>query len=482
MDEVITELKNALGDKQVLTGEAVHSRGAGIWRSDTIQAKALLRPRSTEQVSEALRICHAHGQSVVAHGGLTGLVESAITAQDDIALSLEAMGKIEEINTVDRTMLVESGVVLQRIQEAADDAGMLFPLDLGGRGSCTIGGNISTNAGGNRVVRYGMVRDMVLGLEAVLADGTVVSSLSGMIKNNAGYDLKQMFIGSEGSLGVVTRAVLRLREKPNSEVTAFVATDEFEKLQQLLKRMDSGLSGRLSAFEVMWNNFYRLVTTPPAKQTPPLSQDYPYYVLIELLGGEQEGDQALMEALLADCLDDGVIVDAVLASSGAQRQELWAMRDDVEQLQRLGEGCTFDVSMRVSHMQAYVDEVNARMGRRFEDYHLITFGHMGDGNLHFYAAVGSYSPQIRHRIEAAVYEPLAAIGGSVSAEHGVGLEKKPWLGICRSPNEIALMRQLKHALDPKGILNPGKIIDTEAANGKGAYQRESSCAETNAGA
>ncbi|MCY4277568.1 MAG: FAD-binding oxidoreductase [Gammaproteobacteria bacterium] len=461
MDKVVAELRGALGEKQVLTGDAVHSRGAGIWRSDTIQAKALLRPRSTEQVRQALKICNAHGQSVIAHGGLTGLVESAITAQDDIALSLEAMDKIEEINTVDRTMLVDSGVVLQRIQEAADDAGLLFPLDLGGRGSCTIGGNISTNAGGNRVVRYGMVRDMVLGLEAVLADGTLVSSLSGMIKNNAGYDLKQMFIGSEGSLGVITRAVLRLREKPKSEVTAFVATDEFEKLQQLLKRMDSGLSGRLTAFEVMWNNFYRIVTTAPAKQTPPLAQDYPYYVLIELLGGEQEGDQALMEALLADCLDDGVIVDAVLASSGAQRQELWAMRDDVEQVQRLGAGCTFDVSMRVSHMQAYVDEVNARMGKSFGDYHLITFGHMGDGNLHFYAAVGSYSPEIRHRIEAAVYEPLAAIGGSVSAEHGVGLEKKPWLGICRSPDEIALMQRLKRALDPKGILNPGKIIDVE---------------------
>lgn len=463
MDKVITALIEALGDKQVLQGDDVHTRGAGIWRADTIQAKAILRPRSTEEVSTALRICYEHGQSVIAHGGLTGLVESAITREDDIALSLEAMDTIEEINPVDRTMLVQSGVVLQRIQEAADDAGMLFPLDLGGRGSCTIGGNISTNAGGNRVVRYGMVRDMVLGLEAVLADGTIVSSLSGMIKNNAGYDLKHMFIGSEGSLGIVTRAVLRLREKPQSEVTAFVATDEFAKLQHLLKRMDSGLSGRLSAFEVMWNNFYTLVTTPPAKQTPPLSQDYPYYVLIELLGGDQAGDQTLMESLLADCLEEGIIVDAVLASSGAQRQCLWAIRDDVEQVQRLGAGCTFDVSMRVSHMQDYVDEVNARMKRTFGDYHLITFGHMGDGNLHFYAAVGSYSREIRHQIEAAVYEPLAAINGSVSAEHGVGLEKKPWLGICRSPDEIALMQRLKCALDPKSILNPGKIIDVEAS-------------------
>lgn len=460
MDKVVCELIAALGEKQVLLGDQVHGRSAGIWRADTIQAKALLRPRSTEQVSAAMTICNRHGQSLIAHGGLTGLVESAITSEDDIALSLEGMDKIEEINTTDRTMLVQSGVVLQKIQEAADDAGMLFPLDLGGRGSCTIGGNIATNAGGNRVVRYGMTRDMVLGLEAVLADGTVLSNLSGMIKNNAGYDLKQMFIGSEGSLGVVTRAVLRLREKPKSEVTAFVATDEFSKLERLLKHMDSGLSGRLSAFEVMWNNFYKIVTTPPAKQTPPLSQDYPYYVLIELLGGDQAGDQELMESLLAENLDQGVLLDAVLASSGAQRAELWAMRDDVEQLQQLGFGCTFDVSMRVSHMENYVSQVNQRMGQEFGDYHLITFGHMGDGNLHFYAAVGTYSPEIRHRIERAVYEPLAEIGGSVSAEHGIGLEKKPWLGICRSEQEIELMRRLKLALDPNGILNPGKILDS----------------------
>lgn len=459
MDDVVAELIEALGEKQVLRDEDVHNRSAGIWRMDTIKAKAIVRPRSTQEVSTALKICNSHGQNVIAHGGLTGLVESAITSENDIALSLEAMDKIEEINRVDRTMLVESGVILQRIQEAADDAGMLFPLDLGGRGSCTIGGNISTNAGGNRVVRYGMVRDMVLGLEVVLADGTVLSSLSGMIKNNAGYDLKQMFIGSEGSLGVVTRAVLRLREKPKSEVTAFVATDEFGKLEQLLKRMDSGLSGRLSAFEVMWNNFYKIVTTPPAKQNPPLSHDYPYYVLIELLGGNQAGDQELMESLLSDCLEEEIILDAVLATSGAQRQELWAMRDDVEQLQRLGFGCTFDVSMRVSHMEAYVAEVNQRMKQAFGDYHLITFGHMGDGNLHFYAAVGTYSPEIRRQIESAVYEPLAAISGSVSAEHGIGLEKKPWLGICRSQDEINVMQRLKQALDPKGILNPGKIID-----------------------
>ncbi|MGD8832297.1 MAG: FAD-binding oxidoreductase, partial [Pseudomonadales bacterium] len=275
MADVVEELIDTLGPDGVLTGEAVTARAAGIWRSDPIQAKAILRPRSTEEVSRALSICNAHGQAVIAHGGLTGLVQSAITSPDDVALSLERMNRIEEINPVDRTMVVQSGVVLQTLQEAAEEHGLMFPLDLGGRGSCTIGGNISTNAGGNRVVRFGMTRDMVLGLEAVLADGTVVSSMNQMIKNNAGYDLKQLFIGTEGSLGVVTRAVLRLREKPADIATMFVAVDEFGKLAGFLKHMDAALGGGLSAFEVMWNNFYRLVTTEPATNQPPISQDYP---------------------------------------------------------------------------------------------------------------------------------------------------------------------------------------------------------------
>jgi FAD/FMN-containing dehydrogenase len=456
MTDVVEKLVETLGADCVLTGEAVHERASGIWRSDPIKAKAIIRPRSTEQVSQALAICHAHGQSVIAHGGLTGLVESAITSPDDVALSLERLNQIEEINPVDRTMVVQSGVVLQTLQETADDHGLMFPLDLGGRGSCTIGGNISTNAGGNRVIRYGMTRDMVLGLEAVLADGTVVSSMNQMIKNNAGYDLKQLFIGTEGSLGVVTRAVLRLREKPADLSTLFVAVDEFARLPEFLKHMDSALGGCLSAFEVMWNNFYTLVTTEPATNQPPLSQDYPYYVLVEAMGA----DNARTEAALADAYEKGLIVDAVVAQSEAQRQQLWAMRDDVAQTFRFSPNYAFDVSMRISRMEGYLAEVNKRLNARYDDVHNFTFGHMGDGNLHLVVSVGKSD---RAGVEACVYEPLADISGSVSAEHGVGLEKKPYLHIARSETEIDLMRRLKRALDPKGILNPGKIFDLEEA-------------------
>ena len=238
MSDLLGHLENVVGPGGVLTGDDVHSRASGIWRSDGIKASAIVRPRNTEEVSDILRICNEMGQSVVPHGGLTGLVESAITDTEDVALSLERMNQVEEINAVDRTITVESGVVLQTVQEVAENSGLMYPLDIGARGSSTVGGNIATNAGGNRVLRYGMTRDMVLGLEAVLANGTVVSSMNEMIKNNAGYDLKQLFIGTEGSLGVVTRAVLRLREQPRSQETLLVAVDQAHGLDTAQKAVD----------------------------------------------------------------------------------------------------------------------------------------------------------------------------------------------------------------------------------------------------
>lgn len=458
MSDVVTALIETLGSDCVLTGEDVSSRHAGFFSPTAVSAKAIVRPRTTEQVSQAMKLCHEFGQTVVAQGGLTGLVQSAVTTVDDVVVSLERMNEIEEINETDRTVVVQSGVVLQTLQEAVEAYDLMYPLDLGGRGSCTIGGNISTNAGGNRVIRYGMTRDMVLGLEAVLADGTVISSMNQMIKNNAGYDLKQMFIGSEGSLGIVTRAVLRLREMPRDRSTLMVAVDEFEKLPKLLKYLDSALGGTLSAFELMWNNYYRLVTTAPAQNKAPMPQDYPYYVLIEAIGTPESRAEEILEAAWGEEL----IVDAVIAQSEAQRMDLWAIRDDVGQMRQFAPTFTFDVSMRISRMIDYVAEVNRRLEAKFPNVKNFTLGHMGDGNLHFIVATGQGDNSLRHDVEACVYEPLAAISGSVSAEHGVGLEKKAWLNVSRSEEEIDLMRRMKLALDPKGILNPGKIFDLEA--------------------
>ena len=461
MSELLAALGEVVGNGGVLTGSDVASRASGIWRSAGIEAKAIVRPRSTEQVSRVLAMCNRAGQPVVAHGGLTGLVEGAVTAPSEVVLSLERMNAIEAVHAVERTMTVQSGVVLEAVQNAAEEHGLMYPLDIGGRGSCTVGGNIATNAGGNRVIRYGMTRDMVLGVEAVLADGTVVSAMNQMIKNNAGYDIKQLFIGSEGSLGVVTRAVLRLREKPRSQGTMLVAVESFDKVAALLKTMDARLGGALSAFEVLWNNFYRLVTTPPAAQRPPLPQDYPYYALVEAMGGDADADQARLQAAFEDAYADGLVADAVVASSEAQRRQLWALRDDVEQVNQYQPMFIFDVSLRLSKMERYVAEVNRRLEAAFGEYVNFTFGHIGDGNIHFGTWAGS-DESAREGVKRAVYEPLAAIGGSVSAEHGIGLDKKKYLHLSRNDEEIALMRTLKRALDPNGILNPGKIFDLAA--------------------
>ena len=461
MDDLLATLADVVGEGGMLTGTDVSSRASGIWRSQGIEAKAILRPRSTEEVSRILAICNAAGQPLVAQGGLTGLVEGHITEAAEIVLSLERMNTIEEVNPVERTMTVQAGVVLEAVHNAAEEHGLMYPLDIGGRGSCTLGGNIATNAGGNRVIRYGMTRDMVLGVEAVLADGTVVSSMNRMIKNNAGYDLKQLFIGTEGSLGIVTRAVLRLREKPRSQETLFVAVLDFDRVTALLKAMDAGLGGTLSAFEVLWNNFYRLVTTPPATQKPPLAQDYPFYVLIEAMGGDPQADHARIEQVFAEAHESGLIEDAVIATSEAQRQELWAMRDDVEQVHQYKPVFIFDVSLRVSDMESYIEDVNRGLEATFGEYTNFVFGHIGDGNIHFAVAAGA-DEGAQDGVKQAVYQPLASIGGSVSAEHGVGLDKKKYLGLSRNDEEIALMRTLKRALDPNGILNPGKIFDAAA--------------------
>ena len=452
---VVAALVEALGDSCVLLGDDVTSRGAGIWRSDNIAAQVLVRPRTTEEVSTALSICHKYQQPVVTHGGLTGLVEGAITTDADVVLSTERMNQIESINPDERLMVVQSGVVLQTLQEAAAEHGLMFPLDLGGRGTCTIGGNISTNAGGNRVIRYGMTRDMVLGLEAVLADGTVISSMNHMIKNNAGYDLKQLFMGTEGTLGVVTRAVLRCRAEPLSQPTLMVGVESFTNLVAVLKEADRQLQGTLSAFEVMWNNYYSLVTTPPAPNSPPMASTYPYYVLIEAIGASDE----LVGEVFGELYGKGLVADVVLAQSEQQRLQLWGIRDAVDQAMNLGPVFLFDVSLRIPLMQTYVEEVDAGLQAQFPNVQNFVLGHMGDGNLHFAIHVGDGSEQARRKVEACVYEPLASRGGSVSAEHGVGLEKKPYLHIARDQAEVQLMRTLKQALDPLNLLNRGKIFE-----------------------
>lgn len=458
LKRILRALATALGEDGLLTGEAVASRAESWSSSINCRALGIALPRSTEEVATVLRLCHDEAQPVVPYGGGTGLVGGAIASPHEIVISLERMRAIEEVDTVMRTATVQAGATLESVQQAAAKADLYFPLDLGARGTATIGGNLATNAGGNRVIRYGMMRDMVLGLEAVLADGTVLTSMNRLIKNNAGYDLKQLFIGTEGTLGVVTRAVLRLREHWNSQMVALVATDEFGKLPLMLKSLDRRLGGTLSAFEVMWPEFYELVTTPPAGNQPPLPRGHSYYCLVEALGGDEEIDRQRFEGALAALLNDGTILDAAIASSRQQAAQLWALRDDVEQILRIGPLFMFDVGLPIPAMEAYVAQVRSALACMHEHAVCVAWGHMGDSNLHLWITVHDASDKARVRVERIVYDPLVAIGGTVSAEHGIGAEKLDYLDGSRSPAEISLMRQLKRLLDPKGILNPGKVV------------------------
>ena len=456
MERLLHGLQAILDPKGIVQAPAISA--IGNWRGHPYDSPLLLRPTSTEQVAAILRLCNQHKQAVVVHGGLSGMVGSTSTSRREVTLSLERMQQIEAINTLDRTMTVQSGARLQTIQEVAADAGLFFALDFGARGSATIGGNIATNAGGNQVIRYGMTREQVLGLEVVLADGTILSSMNHLLKNNAGYDLKHLFIGSEGTLGVVTKAVLRLRPAMTARNTALVATDQFNKLPQLLSHIESALGGKLSAFEAIWDNYYQLASQGPHLGAPPLAQRYPYYALIESTGSDAEAESQVFLAALESALEKGLIVDAVLAKSKKEQQDLWAIRDNIDALAAIAPVIIFDIGLPIGAMEDYLKHIERELKRQLGLTQLAVFGHLGDSNLHIVVGTETKDLNIYHRVEDLLYAPLQALGGSISAEHGIGLEKKAYLHYSRTAEEIAIMHKIKQSFDPNNILNPGKII------------------------
>ncbi len=416
-----------------------------------------MRPTSTEEVAAILTACNGAGQPVVVQGGLTGLAGGATPRANEIALSLERLSGIEEIDTESMTATVLAGTPLQHVQEAAAEAGCLFPLDLGARGSCTIGGNIATNAGGNQVIRFGMMRNLVLGLEAVLADGTVVSSMNRMLKNNAGYDLKQLFIGTEGTLGVVTRAVLRLYPRFASRTTALCAASGFGDAIALLHRLDAGLAGTLSAFEAMWSGYFDHVVEHVESVRSPFDVKHTIYLLVESEGADAEGDRERLENALAGALEDGIIADAAIAQSEREADSFWAIRDGIAEITPgLMPMLAFDVSMPISEMPSFLERVDAELGAGFDGVTNLVFGHIGDNNLHLAVTTGRESDF--DALCDIVYGATGAHKGSVSAEHGVGMHKRRYLHLSRTQGELALMRRLKGALDPKGILNPLRVL------------------------
>jgi len=457
-NRLLQQIEAVVGASGILSGKGLAGRSAGIWSGRELKAMALVRPATTDQVSAVMKLCNAAGQSVVPAGGMTGLAGGHKSTAADIVLSSERMNRIESVDAHSRCMTVEAGAILQTVQEAAADAGLMFALDLGARASCTIGGNIATNAGGVRVLRYGMMREQVLGLEAVLADGTVVSSMFNVLKNNTGYDPRQMFLGSEGTLGIVTRAVLRLHEAPIAVETAILAAPSWDKVMSLLRYFDAALPGALGAYEVMWRDHYQLNTGPCSSVDAPLAADEPYYVLMDVFISDGDHGRENLQNLLMNALEQGDISDGALASSETERGKFWQIRENFEPEQtRFGLIYGYDVSLPLEAMETYVDEVRDCLQQRFADAELMAYGHIGDGNLHFSIYPGEQRD--RAAIDEMVYFPLRALQGSVSAEHGIGLEKKAYLGYTRSATEIDLMRNTKRMMDPANILNPGKIFD-----------------------
>ena len=456
LDALIAEL----GPAAVLHGDAIPDANAHDWSTlAPIRPLALLRPSTTAQVAAAMRLCAAHGVAVVPQGGLTGLCGGARPTQGSIALSLDRLAGIEEIDAASMTMTVRAGTKLETLQGAADDAGFLLALDLGARGSCAIGGNIATNAGGNRVIRYGMTRDLVLGLEVVLPDGTVVTGLNKMIKNNAGYDLRQLFIGSEGTLGIVTRAVLRLHPRPASVSAAICGLGSYDDVVRLLAAARRGLGPLLSAFEVMWSDYWDIVTAAIPSARDPLEGRHKFHVLLEQHGIDEATDADRFETWLGDRLEEGVIADAAVARSVADVRAFWGVRDAVSEFRQVvGPYESYDIGLPVRDMDRAVAACRSRLAAAAPGARAVFYGHIGDGNLHAMAWEPGRAAPPKDLIDAAVYETVREYGGTVSAEHGIGSTKRKWLPYARSDAELALMRRLKHALDPADLLNPGKVV------------------------
>jgi FAD/FMN-containing dehydrogenase len=432
-----------------------HSRDFLNVMRDDVAILGVAYPRTAEQVSAILVACQADEVPVVPQGGLTSMVGGPVPTRSSLVLSLDRMRAIEEIDEAAGTMTVQAGCILEMVQRSADEAGFFFPLDLGGRGSAQVGGLISTNAGGNRVLRYGMMRESVLGIEAVLPDGTIIHSLNKMLKNNAGYDLKQLFIGAEGTLGVITRAVLRLYPKPLSTNTALLAVADYTRLLALLQRTKTAFGGELGAFEAMWPDMYRLGTVALDRQ-PPIAIGHGLYILIETLGTDPERSPVQFEEVLGSMIEDGLAEDIVIAASERQRQDMWAIRDCPGEFSKMfWPQRSYDISLPTGAIGDFVTRCTAALRERWPGIGTAFWGHIADSNLHL--SLNLPDPD-GAALDKAVYEFTGAYGGSISAEHGIGSMKRAYLHYSRTPEEIATMRLLKHAFDPKGIMNPDKVI------------------------
>ncbi|MEI5675326.1 MULTISPECIES: FAD-binding oxidoreductase [unclassified Nocardioides] len=462
---LLDDLRALLGADHVLTEAADVAPYVSDWTGAFVgTAAAVLRPADTAQVAAAVGACAAAGVAVVPQGGNTGLAGGGVpdASGEQVVLVLDRLRRVRSVDPVADTITVEAGVVLATVQEQAAAVGRLFPLSLGSEGSCTVGGNVSTNAGGTAVLRYGMMRDLVLGLEVVLPDGRVWDGLRPLRKDNTGYDLKQLFIGAEGTLGIVTAAVLRMLPDTPRRATALLALPSVDAAVALLPLLREHGGGELSTWELVDRQALELVTANLPGARDPFGEPHPCYGLVEYAGSADHVASRLEEAL-TDGVERGLVVDAVVAGSPAQRAELWALREGVSEAQKV-EGATLkhDVTLPITDLAGYVAEVGPRVLDALPGARLVVYGHIGDGNLHYNvsAPVGD-DDALRAAAPALtriVYDAVAARGGSISAEHGLGALKRDAAASYKSDVEVELMRTVKRALDPRGLMNPGKVL------------------------
>lgn len=465
---LLTRFAAVVGERNVLT-DAADAKAYLAEPRDLFMGKArcILRPGSAEEVAAILKICDETGTAVVPQGGNTGLVGGQIPDQsgDEVVISLKRLDKVREIDISSSTMTVEAGMTLQRVQEEAEKVDRLFPLSLAAEGSCTIGGNLATNAGGTAVLAYGSARHLVTGLEVVLADGRILSGLSKLKKDNTGYDLMHLFMGSEGTLGIVTAAVVKLFPRPRSMETAFIGLADPHKALAFFELVQERAGPETKTFEIIARIGVDIVIKHGVGSRDPLAEKHAWYILLEFTSQRTEGLGELMESVLAEAFERELIEDAVVAASLDQRRDLWKLREDLSDLQKHeGGSIKHDVSVPVAHVPAFLDEMAQAVEATIPGARPVPFGHLGDGNIHANVSqpIGADKAAFLARwdeLNAVVHAIASKHGGSISAEHGIGLLKRDLLPHVKDPAALELMRRIKTSFDPKNILNPGKVLD-----------------------
>nr|WP_300311171.1 FAD-binding oxidoreductase [Halomonas sp.] len=466
-DELVADLQRMLGNSGVLWQPADMERYRVDWAgSQGALPLAVARPASVEEVAEVVGYCHRHDIPIVPQGGGSGLVEGALpdSVQPELVISLERLNRIREIDPIGYTISVDAGCVLQNVKDAAAAEGCFFPLSLGAQGSCQIGGNISTNAGGLNVLRYGMMRQQVLGLEVVLADGRIWHGMKALHKNNTGYDLKQLFIGAEGTLGIVTGAVLKLSPAPEVTRSAMLACSDVSAVMRLYTLARRCCCDLLSAFELIPRACIDLALEADASLPDPMDIRHPVYVLLEVSASGPANLDDMLEALFERGLEQGLLLDGVLASSDTQASQLWRIREAMlEGQQRRGEHLRSDISVPISQLSDFHDQAEAMVRKFAPDASVIAYGHVGDGNLHFNVLPppdlpGDETALLLHTLEEQLFDIVDAFDGSISAEHGIGRLKQARFLESLSAPELDIMRGIKRLLDPRGQLGAGRIL------------------------